>query len=267
VNLVDVLIPTCNRAAALAVTLSSLAFQTFKYFRVIVSDQSDEPVIESSGEVRAVGRVLKLRQTPLTVYHHVPRKGMAEQRQFLLERSAARYSLFLDDDLVLEPDTLERLFRAMRQDPCGFAGCGLIGLSHEYDIRPEEQHIEFWHGPVQPEDVEPNTKKWERYRLHNAANLYHLQKKLRLRPGVDRKYKVAWIGGCVMYDTEKLRRSGGFMFWQELPEVHCGEDVLAQLRVMKRYGGFGLFPSGVYHQELPTTLPDRSVVVPRVLSL
>jgi hypothetical protein len=36
---------------------------------------------------------------------------------------------------------------------------------------------------------------------------------------------------------------------------------------MDRYGGCGLIPSGVYHQELPTTLADRRVNAPHVLPL
>ena len=36
---------------------------------------------------------------------------------------------------------------------------------------------------------------------------------------------------------------------------------------MARDGGCGRIPSGVYHQELPTTVPDRSVDAPRVLGL
>jgi hypothetical protein len=78
-------------------------------------------------------------------------------------------------------------------------------------------------------------------------------------------YKVAWVGGCVMYDTAKLRDCGGFSFWKELPENHCGEDVLTQLQLMKRYGGCGILPSGVYHQELTTTIPDRQYNAPKLL--
>ena len=37
--------------------------------------------------------------------------------------------------------------------------------------------------------------------------------------------------------------------------------------VMARYGGCGLIPSGVYHQELPTTVEDRRVDAPRVLPI
>jgi hypothetical protein len=70
-----------------------------------------------------------------------------------------------------------------------------------------------------------------------------------------------------MYDRAKLVAVGGFNFWRDLPSEHCGEDVLAQQRVMARFGGCGLLPSGVYHQELPTTLEDRRVNAPLVLDL
>jgi hypothetical protein len=78
-------------------------------------------------------------------------------------------------------------------------------------------------------------------------------------------YRVAWIGGVVMYDTAALRTAGGFGFWREPPAMHCGEDVLAQLRVMARSGGCGMLPSGAYHLELPTTIGDRRVDTPCVL--
>ena len=70
-----------------------------------------------------------------------------------------------------------------------------------------------------------------------------------------------------MYDTEKLRAVGGFGFWRELPENHCGEDVVAQMRVMARYGGCGILPSRVYHKELPTTVSDRRIDAPLVLGV
>ena len=54
---VDVLIPTCRRPCALAVTLSALAAQTFDAVRVVISDQSDEsPSFESPEEAIRVYR-------------------------------------------------------------------------------------------------------------------------------------------------------------------------------------------------------------------
>jgi GT2 family glycosyltransferase len=191
---------------------------------------------------------------------------MAEQREFLLEAATAPYSLFLDDDVLLEPGVVARMLRAIREERCGFVGCALIGLSYLDDVRPDEEQIELWDGPVRPERVVPGSPQWKRHRLHNAANLYHVQQRLGASPERQRKYHVAWVGGCVLYDTAALRDCGGFGFWHELPREHCGEDVLAQLRVMARYGGCGLIPSGAYHLELPTAISDRRTDAPKVLA-
>lgn len=263
----DVLIATYRRPAALAVLLTSLAGQTRRDFRIVVSDQTEDAPAFAAGEVRAALRVLAAHGHPIETHRHLPRRGIAEQRQFLLERARAPCALFLDDDLILEPDVVATLVRALRELGCGFVGQAVIGLSYVDDVRPHEQAIEFWDGPVRPETVTPDSPAWERHRLHNAANLYHVQQRLALAPGSYRAYRVAWIGGCVLYDTAKLRAAGGFGFWRELPSSHCGEDALAQLRVMARFGGCGIVPSGVYHQELPTTLADRRVNAPHVLGL
>lgn len=263
--LVDVLIPTYNRPMALAVTLTSLLSQTFSDFRIVVSDQSEEGPVCDLREIQAIIRVLRSHGQDGVLLRHLPRRGMAEQREFLLSQVKARYSLFLDDDLILEPYVIENLIRAIQEEDCGFVGSAVIGLSYLHDVRPREQKIEFWEGAVLPERVRPGTGKWQRYRLHNAANLYHVQERLGVGAGNGRKYRVAWTGGCVLYDTAKLRETGGFSFWRQLPSEHCGEDVFAQVRVMERYGGCGIIPSGVYHQELPTTVPDRRVNAPDVL--
>ena len=263
----DVLIATYRRPAALAVLLASLAAQTRRDFRVVVSDQTEDASAYAAGEVRAGLRVLAAHGHDIETHRHLPRRGIAEQRQFLLERARSPCALFLDDDLILESDVIATLARALRELGCGFVGQAVIGLSYVDDVRPHEQAIEFWDGPVRPETVTPESPAWARHRLHNAANLYHVQRRLALAPGSYRAYRVAWIGGCVLYDTAKLRAAGGFGFWRELPSSHCGEDALAQLRVMARFGGCGVVPSGVYHQELPTTLADRRVNAPHVLSV
>lgn len=268
---VDVLIPTCDRPAALAVTLAGLCAQSLREpggapFRVVVSDQGDTPV-EAAGEVRAVLAVLRAHGHDVELHRHLPRRGLAEQRQFLLERCRGELALFLDDDVLLEPWVLAQLTRALAREGCGFVGSAVLGLSHAGDVRPHEQQVELWAGPVAPELVEPGSAAWQRHRLHNAANLWHVQRALGVDPERSRVYKVAWVGGCVLYDVAKLRAVGGFGFWRELPREHCGEDVLAQLRVMACFGGCGIMPSGVYHLELPTTVPNREVDAPRVLPI
>jgi glycosyltransferase involved in cell wall biosynthesis len=264
---IDILIPTYCRPAALAVTLTSLCAQTCNNFRVIISDQTEASHPVKTNEVQAALRVLQAHGHPVVTHKHVPRLGIAEQRQFLFDQATAPYVLYLDDDLILEPWVVDLLHQVIQAERCGFVGSAVIGLSFIEDVRPDQQQVEFWHTPVQPEVVESGTPQWERYKLHNAANLYHVQQRLQITPEQPRRYRVAWIGGCVLYDADKLRQAGGFEFWQDLPSNHCGEDVLAQLRVMATYGGCGVMPSGVYHQEVPTTIRDRSIDAPQLLSI
>jgi glycosyltransferase involved in cell wall biosynthesis len=261
----DVLIPTYQRPAALAVTMATLIGQTFHDFRVVVADQTETFDVENCDEVLAVTRVLRFHGCAVEFYKNLPRRGMAQQRQFLLDQASAPYALFIDDDLILEPDALERLLTAIREEGCGFVGCAVPGLSFINDVRPHQQFIEFWEGAVQPEVIRPNTAEWERHKLHSAANILHVARQMNLSPETQRKYRLAWVGACVLYDTAKLRASGGFDFWEQLPTEHAGEDVLAQVRVMERYGGCGIIPTRVYHQEHPTTIPNRQVDAPKVL--
>jgi glycosyltransferase involved in cell wall biosynthesis len=264
---IDVLIPTYNRPAALAVTLACLTAQTNRQFNVLISDQSDDSGLQSP-EIRAVINVLRVHGHSVQVKQHFPRRGMAEQRQFLLELATSPYVLFLDDDLILEKNVIQNMLAVIQKQECGFVGCAVIGLSYLNDIRLHEQAIELWEDGVKPEKIAPDSPVWDRHKLHNAANLFHVQQKMGLNMDSEPiPYKVAWVGGCVMYDTTRLRHVGGFSFWHDLPQEHAGEDVLAQLRVMESYGGCGIIPSGVYHQELPTTIPNRDVDAPKVLSV
>jgi hypothetical protein len=257
----DVLIPARDRPAELAATLAGLAAQeTDEPFGVMVSDQSDEIPAWQDPAAGGLVRALRYRGHPVLLCHHLPRRGVAEQRAFLLAHSRARYVLYLDDDVWLEPGTIHRLLVAIRELRCGFVGNAPHGLSYLDDQRPEQQGgYEEWRGRPRPERIHPRDAHWSRASVHAAANLAHLTQRLRLRRGEWRAYKVAWIGACVLFDRAKLVDTGGFDFWPQVPVEHQGEDVVAQLRVISRYGGAGVLPSGAYHLESPTTVTDRKV--------
>jgi hypothetical protein len=267
VDTIDVLVPTCNRVAALAVTLATLGSQTWPRLRIVISDQSELAGACEQPEVKAVLRYLRATGRVVDTFRRLPRRGMAEQRAFLLAQARSAYCLFVDDDVILEPDLVARLHAAIREEGCGFVGSAVHGLSYLGQLRPAQEAIEFWNGPVRPETVRPGSTAWARHHLHSAANLFHVQTRLATGDGIDRRYKVAWVGGCVLFDTALLRAAGGFDFWRELPAQHCGEDVLAQQRLMARHGGCAILPSGAYHLELPTTVTARAIDAPYVLPL
>ena len=260
-RLLDVLVPTRDRPAELAVTLSGLAAQEgVPGFGVVVSDQSDGDPGYAHPAAATMVRALRHRGHPVLLNRRLPRRGLAEHRAWLLDASAARYVLCLDDDVWLEPGTLHRLVTAIEELGCGFVGNAVHGLSYLHDVRPQtHRHYQEWAGPPVPERIRPGTPEWDRAQIHSAANLLHVTGALALPEGGWRAYKVSWIGGCVLYDRAKLVDSGGFDFWRRLQERHQGEDVAAQLAVLARHGGAGVLPSGAYHLESPTTVTDRDV--------
>lgn len=256
--LVDVLIPTFKRKTGLAVVLTSLLGQTMTSFDVTISDQSPaEASYLDSIEIDTLLRALRWHGRRVTVHRHLPRRGMAEQRQFLLDQSHAPYVQYLDDDVLLDPPVMQRMLDTLQREQCGFVGCPATGLSYLEDVRPHQQNIELWDGPVRPEPFRPDEIPWERHLVNNAANPLHLER--RLAPdGRAVRYKVAWVGGAnVLYDRAKLESVGGFSFWRRLPPEHAGEEVVTQFLLIRRYGGCGLLPSGTYHLGLPTTIEDR----------
>jgi GT2 family glycosyltransferase len=262
---VEVLIPCYERPAELAVTLSGLAAQVDADFGVVLSDQSAQPIWEEHS-VAAMVRLLRAQGRRVLCERNLPRRGLAQQRQFLLDHSAAPFVLFLDSDVWLEPGVITRLQRALMEYGGGFIGSAVQGLSYLDDRRPEEwQSFELWEGPIEPEPIPRSGPAHERWKLHNAANLCHIAAGTDLADRDFLVYRVAWVGACVMYDRQRLVECGGFEFWDRLPAAHAGEDVLAQWQVMRRYGGGALLPSGAVHLETPTTVTDRSTEAAELL--
>jgi glycosyltransferase involved in cell wall biosynthesis len=262
---VDVLLPTYNRLTSLIMTLSGVAAQTLTDLRVIVADQGQEPV-EQEQVIQTLRRVIEVRGGSVEWHTRPQINGIVEQRDFLLRRATADAVLYLDDDVFMEPWVVERLLETLQMQHCGFVGAFPAGLSHRDDVRPEQQVVDYWDGPVQPEVVEPDSPQWKRAQLHRAANLYHLSRSL--PPGEFRLYKVAWIASCILYDRAKLLEVGGFSFWPRLPRYHSGEEVLVQNLLMRRWGGCALMPSGTYYSQVPTTvLNDAGTVNGHALAL
>ena len=124
---------------------------------------------------------------------------MAGLHAFLLAQARAACCLFVDPDVILEPGLIGRLHAMLVEQRCGFVGSAVHGL---------DDGVSLCHG-----------QSWRCQRMQRTCAC-----------------RAAPIDGCVLFDTARLRAVGGFDFWPSLPPGHCGEDVLAQLRVMERFG-------------------------------
>jgi GT2 family glycosyltransferase len=255
---VDVLIPTCGRKTALAVTLAGLLAQTYEDFDLTIADQTAEAPYLEDGELRTLCRALELRGHAVRRLVNLPRRGMAQQRHFLLQQARAPLVHYLDDDVLLGPTMLERMVRVIEEEGCGFVGAAVSGLRHLGDDLPADLPFEPWQGPVRPEPHTWEAVPWPRYRLHIRDHPLLLSRR-HAADGRTVRYKVAWVGANVVYDRAKLESVGGFSWWERLPPNHSGEEVLVQLLLARRYGGCAILPAEAYHLDLPTQVPEREV--------
>ena len=148
------------------------------------------------------------------------------------------------------------MLAAIRAKRCGFVGCAPIGLSYKRTCgrtstpsshgsagscpRPSLRRLAG--GTATACTIRRTSSTSDgRLGLPLEASAAPARRACPLcrRPPMYVPYRVAWVGSCVLYNVAKLRAAGGFTFWRELPERHAGEDVLAQLRVMARFGGCG----------------------------
>ena len=138
---IDILLPTCNRLESLIMTLSGIAGQDLKCYRLIVSDQSERPSNDSP-VVQALLRMIQARCGTVDWHYRPDSNGIAEQRHFLLSQATADYVLYIDDDVWMEPWVIQALIDIIEREACGFVGAFPAGLSYAEDYRPEQQAVD-----------------------------------------------------------------------------------------------------------------------------
>lgn len=144
---VCVIIPTKNRASDLAIAVRSLLGQTLLPEQVVIVDQSsDDSGFEQvkTGFATAPGvRLDYIRDTSLN--------GAAAARNRAMESATGEIWLFLDDDVVLEPEFIERLLEVYRNSR---QTGGVSGIITNYRPGPLSQRLWaalFLRGPFRDE--------------------------------------------------------------------------------------------------------------------
>lgn len=246
----DVLIANPLWSPGLPLTLGSLIGQTVRPRKVIIVDAGSRSCREDR-EVCAALRVLnELGSETESVLN--PSVFGIGQRQALLERTDAPYALFLDHNVVLEPDLIDRLAAALTLQGCGFIGSYPnqavdIGTFGEEGDDLQDAEFEPWLGTVAPEVVTPGNPAWRRRRIHTNGVQQLICRMMRITRERPLLYRIASCEGCYLADVSKLRAVGGYVPRTE-PPVPWPEDLIAQLRLMARFGGAAIAPSGAWRQ-------------------
>lgn len=125
---VSVIIPTRNRARDLETTVASLLKQTILPKELVIVDQSED--VESRERVEALLKTARdstpARSVTLTYVRDTNISGGAVARNRAMELAAGAIWLFLDDDVVLEPDFIEKLLATYRLSPEAIGVSGVV---------------------------------------------------------------------------------------------------------------------------------------------
>ncbi|MGH9729967.1 MAG: glycosyltransferase family 2 protein [Candidatus Acidiferrales bacterium] len=134
---VSVIIPTKNRPVDLARTIETLVVQTVAPLELIIVDQSAEKSFNQPVPF------------PLRWIHEPALSGLSEARNAAFKQASGDIWLFLDDDVLLEPDFMEEILK-----PYDSNVTGVSGIITNYSLPPLRRRLwetVFQRGPFRDE--------------------------------------------------------------------------------------------------------------------
>jgi GT2 family glycosyltransferase len=198
-----VLIPTLNRPQDLEITVRTLLEQTVLPQELIIIDQS--PSDESEQRIRAVFEERLEQTAPIRLRYTRDSgiKSLACARNVALDQNSCEIFLFLDDDVELEPNFVEKLIEGYVIDP---GVTGISGIITNYKPGGFSDRMWRWlfvRGPFQDD----------------RQRLYFRAEELRCAGRIS----VSRFGGGLM--SFRTDRIGNLRFDSSLRGASEGEDV------------------------------------------
>ncbi len=146
--LISIVIPAHNRPAFLLEAIGSIAAQTYSNYEVVVIDDGSTPPISRS----ALEEILGDR---VVLYRHDSAQGVPKAKNAGVNAARGEIILLLDDDDLLMPDSLERIFYAFSNYPeidCLFLAVQPFGAYSEGPERNRKTAINAILDKTNPEE-------------------------------------------------------------------------------------------------------------------
>lgn len=226
---ISALIPTRNRSKVLTKTLESLANQSVQPAEIIVIDGSDDNcTLKLCTENRLNFR---LRYYPATTL------GAAAQRNQAMSHATQDMIWLLDDDIILEPECLLRLWAGLQSDPeMGAVNAMITNQRYLPPGQISRMLFQFLHGQIQD--------SYAGQCIGPAFNLLPED-----RDDLPELVPVEWLNTtCTLYRREALPNP---LF----PGIFTGyslmEDVYLSLMVAKRWKIANARTARIFHDSQP----------------
>lgn len=234
-----VIVPTYNRPEELAACLGSIACQTRPPEELLVVDDGDLDDMPH--------RELLKKKNIRCVLLKKKEKGLTRSRNLGVQHASGEVIFFFDDDVVLEPDYLERMEKLYEAK----ADSNLGGI-----------------GGVDLNTPKPSPMTYIEY-LYNVFFLISPPRSGRLTPAgfseqlppervfPDRSVRqVKILGGCLFSFHRKV--FDHFAFAEDYPHPYCqGEDKDFCLRVSQKFSLYINPDAKLYHNQSPVMRVDK----------
>ncbi len=131
---ISIVIPTYNRTAELIEVFESILNQTKKPFEIVIVDDSDTDAIEdviNKWENIFLNKVIQIK-----CIRNTRGKSLTKARNIGIDNVSGDIALFLDDDVILEKDYIDRLTDIYSRIP---SAIGVQGLITNYKKTPKKR--------------------------------------------------------------------------------------------------------------------------------
>jgi glycosyltransferase involved in cell wall biosynthesis len=219
---VDVLVCTKDGCKELPTLLSSLSFQTFTNFHVIIRDESQSVSALSNPIVVKTLDLLARKGIQVSFTRDWVSKGICYARYKTLELAKNEYVWFVDDDVIAEPDCLEHLMDVIRDKKSGYVQGSKVSVDNSYGFS----------------SFDPNAVQVVNQESLSIFAYYH-----------GNIVAPLCIGDTanLLFDRQKLMAVGGFAFFEMLGSSLLGEDWIAAALTADRYGGYFCSGAKAWH--------------------
>ena len=130
---ISAIVPTIGRADSLRALLESLSAQTYRVDEVIIADAS------SSEETLLLVNEPQWRQSGLNIKREVVDPPNAvRQREAAIKIATGEFLLFLDDDVVLEPECVAHMIELLTTNP------DVVGVTADFNNQTWPQPTKMW---------------------------------------------------------------------------------------------------------------------------
>jgi glycosyltransferase involved in cell wall biosynthesis len=241
---ISALIPTRHRPDAFSRTLHSLAQQSAQPMEMIVVDGSEDDRTQNLCDQLIPGLVTEIK------YYRAIELGAATQRNQAILHAKQPVIWLMDDDILLEPDCLARLWSALQSDPqMGGVNAMITNQRYLTPGRISRTLFQFLHGSTE--------KSYAGKCIGPAVNLLPEDD-----PQLPEIVPVEWLNTtCVLYRREALPQP---LFGSLFVGYSLMEDVTLSLTVGRQWKLANARTARIYHDSQPGDHKNNEGVLARM---